>query len=230
LVTARAKCPFVSADPPITCPIRQDLPVGCAFATNGHAAAAPPRLGGADDAALDASSRLVPGDALRRARVAPRMGLSLYSSFIAAGLPEPELRLECATAGGTRAFAWGWANVVRGVLPLMERLGVTTAADLQPDTLAERLLRDVVASNGIVIGPPLVGAWAHMFAYLRSSPLRTREQLRQLRQLLAAIYRASSRVSNLAATVRRPQLVLKVVRLAGTLLLVQNYVLPIPAP
>jgi tRNA/tmRNA/rRNA uracil-C5-methylase (TrmA/RlmC/RlmD family) len=48
------------------------------------------------------------------------------------------------------------------VLPLMERLGATTAADVQPDTLAERMLRDIVASNGIVIGPPLVGAWSHM--------------------------------------------------------------------
>jgi hypothetical protein len=87
------------------------------------------------------------------------MGLTLYPSFIAAGLPAPALRLECALSG-SEAAAWGWANVVLGVLPLMERLGVTTAADLQPDTLAERLLRDVVASHGIVIGPPLVGAWA----------------------------------------------------------------------
>jgi SAM-dependent methyltransferase len=98
-------------------------------------------------------------ETLKRAHVAPRMGLTLYSSFIAAGLPAPELRLECALSGSEVA-AWGWANVVLGVLPLMERLGVTTAADLQPDTLAERLLRDVLASHGIVIGPPLVGAWA----------------------------------------------------------------------
>jgi predicted O-methyltransferase YrrM len=100
-------------------------------------------------------------ETLRQARVAPRMGLSLYSSFVAADLPPPELALECAVGGGTKAAAWGWANVALGVLPLMERLGVATAADLQADTLAERLLRDVVAADGIVIGPPLVGAWAH---------------------------------------------------------------------
>jgi hypothetical protein len=46
----------------------------------------------------------------------------------------------------------------------MERLRVTTTADLQPDTLAERLLRDVLAADGIVIGPPLVGAWVHTAA------------------------------------------------------------------
>jgi ubiquinone/menaquinone biosynthesis C-methylase UbiE len=101
-------------------------------------------------------------ETLKQARVTPSMGLSLYSCFVTAGLPAPELRLESAVAGGPEAFAWGWANVVRGLLPLMERLGVATAADVEPDTLAERLLHDVVAFDGIVIGPPLVAAWARM--------------------------------------------------------------------
>lgn len=96
-------------------------------------------------------------ETLTRARVAPRMGLSLYASFIATGLPAPELRLECAISG--RHGAWGWANAILGILPLMERLGVATAADVAPDTLAERLQRDVLAADGVVIGPPLVGAW-----------------------------------------------------------------------
>ena len=42
----------------------------------------------------------------------------------------------------------------------MERLGVATAADVPPDSLAQRLLDDLVACDEIVIGPPLVGAWA----------------------------------------------------------------------
>jgi SAM-dependent methyltransferase len=99
-------------------------------------------------------------ETLERAHVAPRMGLSLCSTFIAASLPAPELRLECAVAGGAEAPAWAWANVVRGVLPLMEHLGVTTAADLQPDTLADRLRDELLVADGVVIGPPLVGAWA----------------------------------------------------------------------
>lgn len=103
-------------------------------------------------------------ETLRRARVAPRMGLSLHSSFVAAGLSAPDLRLECVVGGGAQTPAWGWANVVLGVLPLMERLQVTTAAELQPDTLAERLLGEVLAADGIVIGPPLVGAWARTLA------------------------------------------------------------------
>jgi hypothetical protein len=99
---------------------------------------------------------------LERAKAAPRMGLSLYPTFIAAGLPPPELHLECAVGGGDRAFAWAWANVMRGVLPLMERFGITTASELQPDTLAERLLDELRPAQGIVISPPMIGAWARL--------------------------------------------------------------------
>ena len=83
---------------------------------------------------------------LERANAATRMGLSLYPTFIAAGLPAPELRLECAVGGGDKA--WAWANVMRGVLPLMERFGITTAAELEPDTLAERLQDELRALTG----------------------------------------------------------------------------------
>ena len=64
--------------------------------------------------------------------------------------------------GGDKAPAWAWANVMRGLVPLMERLGITTAAELQPDTLAERLLDELRHAQGIVISPPMIGAWARL--------------------------------------------------------------------
>ena len=64
--------------------------------------------------------------------------------------------------GGDRAPAWAWANVMRGLVPLMERLGITTAGELQSDTLAERLQDELRAANGIVISPPMIGAWARV--------------------------------------------------------------------
>jgi SAM-dependent methyltransferase len=99
---------------------------------------------------------------LERGNVSPRMGLSLYPTFVAAGLPPPELRMECGVGGGDRAAAWAWANVMRGLVPLMERLGIMTAAELQADTLAERLQDELRAADGIVISPPMVGAWARL--------------------------------------------------------------------
>ena len=96
---------------------------------------------------------------LERAGVATRMGLSLHRTFLAAGLPTPQQILNAGVRAGPEAPTWGWANVVGGVVPLMERFGIATQADVQPSTLAQRLLEDTVANDGIVITPPLVGAW-----------------------------------------------------------------------
>jgi ubiquinone/menaquinone biosynthesis C-methylase UbiE len=100
-------------------------------------------------------------EVLERANAATRMGLALYPTFVAAGLPAPELLLECWVGSG-RDGAWAWANVMRGVLPLMEQFGITTAAELTPDTLADRLQDELRAANGIVISPPMMGAWARL--------------------------------------------------------------------
>lgn len=101
-------------------------------------------------------------DTLDAAGAEPRMGLRLYQSFVEAGLPAPTMSLEAALVGGDSAPAWGWANLIRGALPLMERFGVTTAAEVEVETLAERLLADVRSEEGVVIGPPLVGAWSQL--------------------------------------------------------------------
>jgi hypothetical protein len=91
---------------------------------------------------------------LEKVGVAPRMGPSLFTTFCAAGLPGPHLLVEMFAGGGPDAPAWGWANVVSGAVPPMERLGVTTAAEVDAATLADRLLAETAACDGCVIGPP----------------------------------------------------------------------------
>jgi hypothetical protein len=66
---------------------------------------------------------------------------------------------------------------MRGILPLMERFGVATKADLEPDTLAERLQDELRAANGIVISPPMIGAWAHLPEYDRTTSPEPRARL-----------------------------------------------------
>jgi hypothetical protein len=51
---------------------------------------------------------------------------------------------------------------MRGVLPLMERFGVATTAELEPETLGERLQDELRAANGIVLSPSMIGAWARV--------------------------------------------------------------------
>ena len=98
--------------------------------------------------------------ALEKAGIERRLGLTLFTMFRAAGLPEPDLLVELAAAGGTDAPAWAWANVISATVPLMELHGIATRADLDPATLSDRLLAETLAAEGCVLGPPMFGAWA----------------------------------------------------------------------
>ncbi|MFI5893700.1 class I SAM-dependent methyltransferase [Actinoplanes sp. NPDC051513] len=98
--------------------------------------------------------------ALEKAGIECRLGLTLFTLFRFAGLPEPELLVELFAAGGADAPAWAWANVISATVPLMELHGVASRADVDPPTLADRLLAETLAADGCVLGPPMFGAWA----------------------------------------------------------------------
>jgi len=99
-------------------------------------------------------------EAAGKAGIEPRLGPALFSLYREAGLPGPRLLVEALAEGGPDAPAWGWANVVSAMAPLMEKLGVATRADVNPPTLAGRLLAETVGCDGCVICPPFTGAWA----------------------------------------------------------------------
>ena len=99
-------------------------------------------------------------DALEKAGFEGRMGPALYSAFRAAGLPGPGVLVETCAEGGPEAPAWAWANVVSATVPLMERFGVATRAEVDPPTLAGRLLADALEDDRCVFGPPMFGCWA----------------------------------------------------------------------
>jgi SAM-dependent methyltransferase len=101
-------------------------------------------------------------ETLEKAGIERRMGPSLFTAFRAAGIPRPRLLVEAIAEGGPAAPAWGWANVVSAAVPLMERLGVATRAEVDPATLANRLLAETLAHDGCVITPPMTGAWNHL--------------------------------------------------------------------
>jgi len=101
-------------------------------------------------------------ETLDRAGVEARMGLGLQHVFRSAGLPQPRMRLEAVVVGGEEAPSWGWANLVRGILPVMERLGVAAAQEIGPGDLAERLDAERARHDAVVLGPPLTGAWARL--------------------------------------------------------------------
>jgi len=98
--------------------------------------------------------------ALEKAGIERRLGLNLFTMFRVAGLPAPDLLVELTAVGGPEAPAWAWANVISAAVPLMELHGVATRADVDPPTLADRLLGETLAEDGCVLGPPMFGAWA----------------------------------------------------------------------
>ncbi|MEP9383113.1 class I SAM-dependent methyltransferase [Nocardioides sp. KR10-350] len=101
-------------------------------------------------------------EALQKAGVATRLGPDLFTTFRAAGLPAPHLVVEQYAEGGPGAPAWAWANVYSSALPLMERFGLATRAQLDPETLADRLLAETLSVHGCVLGPPMTGAWCRL--------------------------------------------------------------------
>ena len=51
------------------------------------------------------------------------------------------------------------AGIVRTILPLIERLGVATAAEVGADTLQQRLSDELAAGAAVFAHPMLIGAW-----------------------------------------------------------------------
>lgn len=92
-----------------------------------------------------------------------RMGPRLHRAFRDAGLPAPELRCHTLVAGAGTASVWVFVNALRALLPSMDRLRVATAAEVDIETLEERLRAEVTAVDGVVTTfPPLFAAWTRI--------------------------------------------------------------------
>lgn len=50
-------------------------------------------------------------------------------------------------------------GVLRSLLPLIERAGIASAADIEIDTLVIRLHEDALAHERVMFLPRVVGAW-----------------------------------------------------------------------
>jgi hypothetical protein len=54
------------------------------------------------------------------------------------------------------------ADLIRILVPTMERQGITTAAEADVATLAERLKVEVIDNGSVVLGRSEVGAWTRL--------------------------------------------------------------------
>jgi SAM-dependent methyltransferase len=93
-----------------------------------------------------------------------RMGMKLHSTFVAAGLRAPSMRLQAFVGAGASAPDWLHvvAELTGSLFFEMTRLGVVSADEVGMRTLADRLCAENLANGGVVLSPSLIGAWSRV--------------------------------------------------------------------
>jgi len=88
------------------------------------------------------------------------MGTRLYSTFLRAGFPPPEMTAATRVACGPATPGYGHlVGVLLSLLPFIERAGIASAAEIEIDRLVIRLHEDALAHERVTLLPRVVGAW-----------------------------------------------------------------------
>jgi len=99
-------------------------------------------------------------EAFRRAGLPIRTGLDLYTLFLDAGLPAPQMSGEATIIAGPDWAGYDWAaETIRTVLPLILKFGLATAEEVQIETLAERMRHESLNHRLVSRGPDIISAW-----------------------------------------------------------------------
>jgi ubiquinone/menaquinone biosynthesis C-methylase UbiE len=103
------------------------------------------------------------GETYSRTGMDVRMGIKLYSTFLAAGLSAPTMRLH-AVIGGANALDEVHLDADQAISleAAMEKTGVATAAELGADSLVERIVREMSANQSVIVGRAEIGAWTRL--------------------------------------------------------------------
>ncbi len=74
------------------------------------------------------------------------------------------MRLESVIGGGANSSdqVHFKTDLACTLAPEMERLGVTTAGEVEIETLAEQVLAEVIANSSVIIGRSEIGAWSRL--------------------------------------------------------------------
>jgi SAM-dependent methyltransferase len=99
----------------------------------------------------------------RRTGVDARIGVKLYSTFLAAGLAGPMMRMH-AIIGGANASEEIHLDADQALVLAseIERLGIATASELGIETLVERITKQLAANESVIVGRAEIGAWSRV--------------------------------------------------------------------
>jgi SAM-dependent methyltransferase len=98
---------------------------------------------------------------LRATGTESRMGVKLHAAYVEAGLPAPTMALEAGLGGAETGIEWIrlLTELVTTVVPELEKHGLATAAEVDAPTLVDRIVTELRAHDGAIVGRGEVGAW-----------------------------------------------------------------------
>ena len=109
---------------------------------------------------FDAAARWL-AEALRGSGARPELGLEMHALFLDCGLPEPTMRMDTLVSGEEESSVYKLlAEAVRSLIPTLERLNIASAAQVEIETLMDRMRKEVAAKRGVAMSYGLVGAWS----------------------------------------------------------------------
>jgi len=98
-----------------------------------------------------------------RAKIEIYMGMRLAGVYRAAGLPPAQmLGMSRVETGPDSAIYEYMGQTIRSLLPLIEKTGVATAAEVGINTLAARLRDQALSTNSVMHLPELIAAWSRV--------------------------------------------------------------------
>lgn len=114
-------------------------------------------------AAFDRACEMI-DETFQQSGTDPRTGLNLYKAFVTAGLPAPLMRSEAVIGGGVNSSdqVHYEMDVARTLSPEMERLGVVKPGEIDFETLADRVLAEVIANHSVIMGRTEIGVWSRL--------------------------------------------------------------------
>jgi ubiquinone/menaquinone biosynthesis C-methylase UbiE len=102
-------------------------------------------------------------EVFQRSGVNPRFGGTLPRVFHQAGLPFPQALASQLVWVGPNSPAYEYMEqLVRSLLPMIERFGIASTQELDVDTLVERMRADAMAHRTVWNSQRLVGAWTRL--------------------------------------------------------------------
>jgi SAM-dependent methyltransferase len=90
------------------------------------------------------------------------MGAKLPAVYAAAGLPAPKLAMETVIGAGADSAEQVrfTTDIVVTLLPELEKHGRVAPGEIDPATLADRVLADIAACGSVFVGRSEIGAWS----------------------------------------------------------------------